>query len=166
MATTKSKRTVVGVSFNADELKELDRQRARLRNCSRATALKQMWQWFDDEAVDGVHSTEAAAAARENDIAPLVEAIDRAAAAWHERADQRQMIGVNLNQITRLANILRIRLRDGEVAAEDMHDELDRLLTAQQAIRRSLDEQAAVEAADDRVLDEARSLIIQMRIDS
>ncbi|WP_165313053.1 hypothetical protein [Rothia halotolerans] len=161
MAPKKSKRTVVGASFH-DDIADLDRQRAKL-GLSRGEALKLIWERFGDEAVDAAQQSKARIAAIEEEIAPLVEALDRATAAWRERAHQRQMIGGLLNQVSRFANVQRLRLREGEVAAEDLHDELHDLIYAVRGIERRLDVQASIELTDDQVLADARALIERMR---
>lgn len=168
------KRTVVGVSMRPDELAELDRQRSRLGRDSsgepkhsRSTALKLIWSHFGDDAVDaaGQHQDLAAqqqdvAAAAAKAAQPLAEALQDAGAAWRERAHQRQAIGVNVNQIARLANTLLAKLRDGEAVDEDL---VDSLVLALQGIERRLDEQMATESQDDRVLAEARAALAGMQ---
>lgn len=152
----------VNVPMHPERLKKVDRVRARF-GMSRGALVGTVFDHFVDEAVkqmEGLEQRERALAAAEaQTLEPLVEALDRASAAWQERAYQRQMIGALENQVARFANILRLRLREGESEAEEMEEELYRLTLTLQGVERRLDEQEAAELEDDQVLAEVRALI-------
>lgn len=167
MGTSVKQRTVVGASFNDDELEELDRQRVRLGTdesgrprLSRAGALKLVWEKLGDDAVDAARAQQALAAAGAQAVQPLADALDSLSAAWAERAHQRQMIGANANQIARFANTLRLALRDGDTVNAET---VESLALALNGIERQLAAQAAAETEDGRLRDAVRDLLDQLK---
>lgn len=160
-------RTVVGVSFRPDELKDLDRQRAGLRtrdsgrpSFSRAAAVKLLWKKFGDDAATTATRQQSLAEADAQAAQPLIDDLTAATEAWNTRAHQRRMIGAHANQIAKFANNLLLTVRDGgEVSDEDIGS----LVLALQGIERRLDVQAAAEHEDDQILAAVRTIVDQIR---
>lgn len=175
-ATTSKARTVVGVSFKDHELAELDRQRARLaasagskrklrkRKFPRGTALKLIWECHSDDAVGAVVQQRIDTADRESSpvaaAQPLVDGLAELTAAWQARAHQRQAIGVHTNQIAKLSNVERFLTRDGGQVTDET---AQTLALALQGVKRSLDEQAAAEREDERLVAAVRAGLEQLR---
>ncbi|GAB3563274.1 hypothetical protein [Spelaeicoccus albus] len=155
-------RTVVGVSFQPDELKDLERQRAVLGvrdsgqpKFSLAGTVKLLWEKFGDEAVAVDAQQQVVAEADARVTQPLIDALDALATAWNRRAHQRQAIGVLNNQIAKFVNAQ--QFDDDPLSTENV----ERLILALQGIKRRLDDQSAAEREDDQLLAAVRALVDQ-----
>jgi hypothetical protein len=167
MAKQKSGRTVVGVSLSEEEIRELDRQRKRFGTDadgepvqSRGGMMKLLWQSFGDDALGSAADARARAAAMEQAVAPLADKLEAVSAAWTERAFQRQKIGANANQITRFANTLLLRAREGGDVDEES---VGTLVLVLRRVERLLEEQSEKEDGDQAAVAELRALLADAR---
>lgn len=114
---------------------------------------------FDAAGTDGLEAHLAArlaCVAVAESLQPLVDAVHAVADAWHQRARQRQSIGVHSNQLARYANALAGRpALDRDVA--ELRDAL-------QSMAHELERQADAELEDQELVAALRDLITELTV--
>lgn len=153
----------VGVPMTPERLRRLDRDRARLK-LSRGGALAAIYDQLGDAAVDAAQQRGAEADAKATDLtivlAPLVDALHALDAAWVERANARQRIGVHTNQIAKLANVERLQVSVGGLVSDDT---AEMFALALENVRWALEAQATSEREDDVLRSAVRALLDQLK---
>lgn len=152
----------VFVPMTPERLENVDADRAHL-GLSRGGAIAAVYDNFRAAATTAAQQraaeADAKAAVLESLAAPLVDALQSLTDAINERAHQRRAIGVHSNQVAKLANVMRMAIERGDLAAATS-TQVNEVVLALQGIERRLGELAEAERGDDALSAEVRALLI------